>query len=232
MPPGEGGSRAQQILGEGRSFFSTPSITCRCWRKSRVWLDYARPLAGLDLPECFDTLRRRFQGEEEKEGAGVREFIRVLRLLETTPWPRLRVAVERALQINAPQPGCGPAVFVSSLLMAKHDFSAGWAQAFCAWSRQPDRICRPIGTCCPRGGPNDRKGQIDRAAGVLLKKLKLPTMLREYASLAAVCQKDRSDIPPICCAWQRGNCWTGKKRAAERRIKDANFPVIKNHRHL
>ncbi len=26
-----------------------------------------------------------------------------------------------------------------------------------------------------------------------LKKLKLPTMLREYAALAAVCQKDRSD---------------------------------------
>lgn len=28
-----------------------------------------------------------------------------------------------------------------------------------------------------------------------LKKLKLPTMLREYAALATVCQKDRSDFP-------------------------------------
>ena len=69
--------------------------------KKPGWLDYARPLAGLDLPECFDTLRRRFQGEEEKEGAGVREFIRVLRLLEDYPMAKLRVAVERALQINA-----------------------------------------------------------------------------------------------------------------------------------
>lgn len=27
-----------------------------------------------------------------------------------------------------------------------------------------------------------------------LKKLRLPTMLREYASMAAVCQKDRTDF--------------------------------------
>jgi len=64
-------------------------------------LDYARPLVGLDLPECFDTLRRRLQGQEEKEGAGIREFIRVLRLLEDYPMGRLRIAVEKALQIHA-----------------------------------------------------------------------------------------------------------------------------------
>jgi hypothetical protein len=28
-----------------------------------------------------------------------------------------------------------------------------------------------------------------------LKKLRLPTMLREYASMGAVCQKDRTDFP-------------------------------------
>jgi len=64
-------------------------------------LDYARPLVGMDLPECFDTLRRRLQGQEEKEGAGIREFIRVLRLLEDYPMVRLRIAVEKALQIHA-----------------------------------------------------------------------------------------------------------------------------------
>ncbi|HYB20860.1 MAG TPA: IS21 family transposase [Thermodesulfobacteriota bacterium] len=64
-------------------------------------LDYARPLAGLDLPECFDTLRRRLQGQEEKEGEGTREFIRVLRLLEDYPMARLRMAVEKALRVQA-----------------------------------------------------------------------------------------------------------------------------------
>jgi transposase len=63
-------------------------------------LDYARPLAGLDLPPCFDILRRRLQGEEKKTGDGVREFIRVLRLLEDYPMAELRMAVEKALLIH------------------------------------------------------------------------------------------------------------------------------------
>jgi len=64
-------------------------------------LDHARPLVDLNLPECFDTLRRRLQGEEEKQGEGLREFIRVLRLLEDYPMASLREAVEKALLIHA-----------------------------------------------------------------------------------------------------------------------------------
>ena len=64
-------------------------------------LDHARPLADLNLPECFDTLRRRLQGEEERQGEGLREFIRVLRLLEDYPLVRLRIAVEKALRVQA-----------------------------------------------------------------------------------------------------------------------------------
>jgi hypothetical protein len=63
-------------------------------------LDYARPLADLRLPECFDTLRRRLVMEEEKEGDGSREFIRVLRLLEDYPMAKLRKAVEKALKVR------------------------------------------------------------------------------------------------------------------------------------
>ena len=63
-------------------------------------LDYARPLAGLDLPPCFDILRRRLQGEEKKTGDGVREFIRILRLLKDYPMAELRMAVEKALLIH------------------------------------------------------------------------------------------------------------------------------------
>ena len=64
-------------------------------------LDHARPLADLNLPECFDTLRRRLVAEEEKQGDGIREFIRVLRLLEDYPMSKLRQAVEKALNIRA-----------------------------------------------------------------------------------------------------------------------------------
>jgi transposase len=63
-------------------------------------LDYARPLVDLNLPKCFDTLRRRLVVEEEKEGEGSREFIKVLRLLEDYPVTKLSKAVEKGLEIR------------------------------------------------------------------------------------------------------------------------------------
>jgi DNA replication protein DnaC len=60
-----------------------------------------------------------------------------------------------------------------------------------------------------------------------LKKLKLPTMLREYAGVAAVCRKDRSDFPVYLLRLAEREILDREKRATERRIKEANFPVIK-----
>jgi transposase len=62
-------------------------------------LDHARPLADWQLPECFTVLRRRL--ETEGEGAGTREYIRVLRLLEKHPLARLTRAIEKALAVRA-----------------------------------------------------------------------------------------------------------------------------------
>jgi transposase len=62
-------------------------------------LDHARPLAGWELPECFEVLRRR--QEDEQGGQGTREYIQVLRLLETHSLAALTQAVEKALRINA-----------------------------------------------------------------------------------------------------------------------------------
>lgn len=62
-------------------------------------LDHARPLAGWTLPECFALLRRRL--EAERDGDGTREYIRVLRLLEQHPLPRVRRALEQALHVGA-----------------------------------------------------------------------------------------------------------------------------------
>jgi hypothetical protein len=51
----------------------------------------------MNLPECFNTLRRRLVAEEEKIGDGTREFIRVLRLLEDYSMAKLRQAVKKGL---------------------------------------------------------------------------------------------------------------------------------------
>jgi transposase len=64
-------------------------------------LDYARPLSGFDFPECFNLLRRRLIAEQPKEGAGIREFIKVLRLLEDYPMDRVKRAVEKGLGMRA-----------------------------------------------------------------------------------------------------------------------------------
>jgi transposase len=60
-------------------------------------LDYARPLSGFDFPECFNLLRRRLIAEQPKEGMGIREFIKVLRLLEDYPMDRVKRAVKKGL---------------------------------------------------------------------------------------------------------------------------------------
>jgi hypothetical protein len=62
-------------------------------------LDFARPLEDWHLPECFGVLRRRLEGE--RQSAGRREFIRVLRLVETLELAELARAIERALAIGA-----------------------------------------------------------------------------------------------------------------------------------
>jgi transposase len=60
--------------------------------------DFARPLENWGLPSCFDTLRRRL--ERQPQGLGMREFIRVLRLLEQASLPQLADAVEYALDLD------------------------------------------------------------------------------------------------------------------------------------
>jgi hypothetical protein len=63
-------------------------------------IDHARPMADLNLPDCFNVLRRRLESEQRKEGDGTREFIRVLRLLEDYPMSRLERAVEKGLAMR------------------------------------------------------------------------------------------------------------------------------------
>lgn len=85
----------------------------RCWGKGQVTfeplhylallerkpgaLDYARPLAGWSLPDAFAALRQRLEKANPK--GGTRQYIRVLRLLETYDLAAVTAAVERALAL-------------------------------------------------------------------------------------------------------------------------------------
>ena len=62
-------------------------------------LDFARPLEQWELPHCFDLLRRRLESGMEGH-KGVREYIKVLRLLEASSIPLLAHAIEHALFIG------------------------------------------------------------------------------------------------------------------------------------
>jgi len=60
-----------------------------------------------------------------------------------------------------------------------------------------------------------------------LKKLKLPTILREYSAIAAACKKDNHDYATFLLRLVERESLDREKRAAERRVKNARFPVIK-----
>jgi DNA replication protein DnaC len=60
-----------------------------------------------------------------------------------------------------------------------------------------------------------------------LKVLKLPTFVRDYKSVAAVCAQERCDYPTYLLRLAERELIDRERRAAERRIRDARFPVIK-----
>jgi transposase len=66
--------------------------------KSRA-LDQAAPLTGWQLPECFADLRRLLEARLKKHAG--REYIQVLRLLETFALEEVTAAVEDALRLGA-----------------------------------------------------------------------------------------------------------------------------------
>ncbi len=62
-------------------------------------LDQAAPLVGWDLPEAFATLRRLLEARMGK--AGKREYVQVLRLLETFALDEVHGAIRDALRLGA-----------------------------------------------------------------------------------------------------------------------------------
>ena len=60
-----------------------------------------------------------------------------------------------------------------------------------------------------------------------LKQLKMPTMLREYKTMALACAKDDQDHIAFLLRLAERETLEREQRASERRIKAAKFPVLK-----
>ena len=60
-----------------------------------------------------------------------------------------------------------------------------------------------------------------------LKELKLPTFLHDYDSVGTVCSQERCDYPAYLLRLAERELIDRERRATERRIKEAAFPVLK-----
>ena len=61
-----------------------------------------------------------------------------------------------------------------------------------------------------------------------LKALRLPTILRDYASVGAVCSQERCSYPQYLFRLVERELIDRERRATDRRIKEAQFPVLKS----
>ncbi|MGD0470278.1 MAG: IS21-like element helper ATPase IstB [Terriglobales bacterium] len=61
-----------------------------------------------------------------------------------------------------------------------------------------------------------------------LKALRLPTMLREYDKLARTCAQEKSTFPQYLLRLTELELLDRDRRATERRIRQAKFPVVKS----
>ena len=60
-----------------------------------------------------------------------------------------------------------------------------------------------------------------------LKQLKLPTMLKEYPLLARSCSQEKCDYPTYLLRLCENELTERQRRAMDRRIKAAKFPMLK-----
>ena len=60
-----------------------------------------------------------------------------------------------------------------------------------------------------------------------LKQLKLPTILKEYSLLAKSCSQEKCDYPTYLLRLCEKESADRQRRAMDRRIKAAKFPMLK-----
>ena len=186
-------------------------------------LDQAAPLAGWELPDAFPTLRRLLEARMGK--AGKREYVQVLRLVETFDLEVLHGAVKDALRLGA------------------IGYDAVKHLVLCRIERRPPKL-RPGYLSLPASGQRGDHGrrQLYELVGwrrvmtdtpqVLLahhlKTLKLPTFLREYDKLARQCATEGADHVRYLVRLTELELIDRERRMVERRIRQARFPAVKS----
>ena len=199
-------------------------------------LDFGKPFDDWDLPEVFGVLRRRLEGELGQ--AGRREFIKVLRLLESCELKELARAVDRALAI-----GALTVEVVRILLQDGREEPAKYFRldgrphlqghevpppnlAVYNTLRQEDYCHVNNENTLTRGDLIMKK--LETKSTVLLKHhlkaLKLPTFHAECEKLAARCATENVDHLGFLLQLCELELIAREKRAAERRLKAARFP--------
>ena len=186
-------------------------------------LDQAAPLAGWELPDAFPTLRRLLEARMGKSGK--REYVQVLRLLETFDLEALHGAVKDALRLGAIGYDA-----VKHLVLCRIECRPAQTRSGCLSLPAPgqrgdhgDRqLYEPVGW---------RRVMTDTPQLLLahhLKTLKLPTFLREYDKLARQCAAEGADHVRYLVRLAELELIDRERRMVERRIRQARFPAVKS----
>ena len=183
-------------------------------------LDQAAPLRGWKLDPAFDTLRRLLEARFGPRGK--REYIQVLRLHEDFPERQVTAAVQGAVKRR-----------LIGFDAVKHLLLARIERRPCI------STCRAIRTCPGPSSPPPAAPitppcwppTMVEAPRILLehhlKRLKLPTFLREYEKLARQCAAEGLDHVQFLARLVELELIDRERRLVERRIKQARFPVVK-----
>ena len=186
-------------------------------------LDQAAPLQGWDLPGEFATLHRLLEARMGKKGK--REYVQVLRLLESFGMGHVHGTIRQSLELGA------------------IGYDAVKHLVLCRIEKRPPRLDLDIYPYLPKARvettkPRELYEPDDAGAGMTdtpqvllqhhLKKLRLPTFLGEYSKLAQQCAAEKKDHVQYLLRLCELELIERERRMIERRIKAAKFPATKS----
>ena len=185
-------------------------------------LDQAAPLQGWDLPDVFATLHRLLEARMGKPGK--REYVQVLRLLETFEIDVVQGAISHAIDLGAI--GYDAVKHLVLCRVEKRPPRLDWTSPLSTkskcWNNAPVQLHEPgRRDCCMTEAPQ-----------ILLKhhlkQLRLPTFQGEYAKQAQLCAAENKDHIQYLARLCEMELIDRERRMIERRIKAARFPSTKS----